>query len=163
VLNGKSVDTSMGLTPTGGLVMSTRTGDLDPGVLIYLMRKEKFGADELEEFVNHECGLAGFSDGESDMQKLLARAAKNDSAAELAIAAFCVTVRKYVGAYAALMGGLDLLVFTGGIGEHSEEIRRQICDGVDFLNVSAPGGVRVMPSQEEVQIARHCRRLLAQE
>jgi acetate kinase len=152
----------MGLTPTGGVPMSTRTGDLDPGVLLYLMRTERLDADALEDMLNRDCGLAGFSDGESDMQLLLARSGKNDHAAELAVAAFCGAVRKCIGAYAALMGGIDLLVFTGGIGEHSEEIRRRVCQGLEFigLRLDDRSRVKVMRSDEEGQIARQCRALM---
>jgi acetate kinase len=123
--------------------------------------------DELDDLVNRCSGLAGFSGGESDMQALLSRAANNDNAAELAIAAFCTSVRKHIGAYAALMGGIDLLVFTGGIGEHSPEIRGRICKGLEFLSLNSAdsknGRVRVMPSDEEGQIARHCRAFLAKQ
>jgi acetate kinase len=154
LVDGKSIDTSMGLTPTGGVPMGTRSGDLDPGVLLYILRTEKLSADKLEQLLNHDCGLAGFSNGESDMQALLKR---KDAAAKLAIAAFTTAVRKYIGAYAALMGGIDLLVFTGGIGENSEEIRRLSSDGLDFL----VGEVRVVKTQEDRQIARHARALLA--
>jgi acetate kinase len=161
VLDGKSIDTSMGLTPTGGVPMSTRAGDLDPGVLLYLMRTDHMDSNALEELLNRHSGLAGLSDGESDMQALLERANKNDPAAELAIAAFCTAVRKFIGAYAALMGGIDLLVFTGGIGEHSAEIRHRICEGLEFIGLNPAhagnGRVKVMPSDEERQIARHCR------
>src|SRR5262249_5647611 len=126
VRDGRSIDTSMGLTPTGGVGMSTRTGDLDPGVLLYLMRTEKLDPDALEDLLNRQSGLAGLSCGESDMQALLTRADQHDPSAELAIAVFCNGVRKTIGAYAALLGGIDLLVFTGGIGEHSKRIRLEI-------------------------------------
>ena len=164
VLEGKSIDTSMGLTPTGGVPMGTRSGDLDPGVLLYMMRTEPLDADRLEALLNHECGLAGFSDGENDMQVLLQRAQSGDAAAELAIAAFTTAVRKYIGAYAALMGGIDLLIFTGGIGEHSEITRRRICAGLEFvgIDVGSGGRVKAMKTEEDRQIARHTRRLLAQ-
>jgi acetate kinase len=154
----------MGLTPTGGVPMSTRTGDLDPGVLLYIMRVEHLDVDGLDNLVNRRSGLSGFSGGESNMQALLVRAANRDNAAELAVSAFCTAVRKYIGAYAASMGGIDLLVFTGGIGEHSPEIRGRICKGLEFLGLngadSKNGRVRVMLSDEEGQIARHCRKLL---
>lgn len=161
VLNGKSIDTSMGLTPTGGIPMGTRSGDLDPGVLVYLLRNEHLSADELEQFLNHQCGLFAFSNGESDMQALLQRESAGDPAATLAIDAFCTSIRKYIGSYAALMGGLDLLVFTGGIGQHSEVIRTRVCNGLSFLGL-APGSNKVvaLPSQEELEIARHVRVLL---
>jgi acetate kinase len=115
--DGQSIDTSMGLTPTGGVPMGTRSGDLDPGVLLYLMRAEGLDADALETLLNRHSGLAGFSDGESDMQALVARSAAGDADASLALDAFAAAVRKYIGAYTALLGGIDLLVFTGGIGD----------------------------------------------
>jgi acetate kinase len=162
--NGKSIDTSMGLTPTGGVPMGTRSGDLDPGVLLYLMRAESLDADGLEKMLNHECGLAGISGHDSDMQVLARQSKEGDAAARLAVDTFCTAVRKYVGAYAALLGGIDLLVFTGGIGEHSEEVRRQVCDGLQFMGVAADGKgsrkVTVMKTEEEKQMARHCRALL---
>jgi len=161
VLNGKSVDTSMGLTPTGGIPMSTRTGDLDPGVLIYLLRNENLTADQLEQLLNHQCGLFAFSNGESDMQALLTREASGDATAALAIDAFTTAARKSIGAYAALLGGLDLLVFTGGIGQHSTAIRNRICRNLAFLGLDSesPNSQKVLalPSQEELQIARHVR------
>ncbi|MBV8205754.1 MAG: acetate/propionate family kinase [Acidobacteria bacterium] len=163
VLDGRSIDTSMGLTPAGGVPMSTRTGDLDPGVVLYLMRNQQMGADALEQMLNRESGLCGISEGEGDMQALLARAAGGDARAALAVEAFCIAVRKFVAGYAALMGGLDLLVFTGGIGENSADIRRRICGALRFmgLHLEGPGGrVRVVGSDEEGQIARHCRAFL---
>ena len=164
VRDGKSIDTTMGLTPTGGIPMSTRSGDLDPGVLLYLLRSEHLEAGGLEDLLDRHCGLAGYSGGESDMQALLARAAGKDEAAELAVNAFCTAVAKTVGAYAALLGGLDLLVFTGGIGEHSAEVRSRVCANLGFLGIdphATDGGrVRVLETGEDAQIARHCRRLL---
>lgn len=161
--DGISVDTSMGLTPTGGVPMGTRCGDLDPGVLLYLMRVEKLDADALETLLNRQSGLAGYADGESDMQTLEKRAAAGDANASLALDAFATAVRKTIGAYAALLGGIDLLVFTGGIGEHSEEIRKRVCEGLSFLGLSegdSTGRVRAIHTEEEKQIARHCRALL---
>lgn len=161
--DGRSVDTSMGLTPTGGLPMGTRSGDLDPGVLLYLMRAEQLGADALETLLNRESGVAGFTQGESDMQVLLRRSADGDQDAALAVDVFATAVRKYVGAYAALLGGIDLLVFAGGIGEHSAEVRRRVCSGLQFLGLDvddSAGKVRVLHTEEELQIARHCRALL---
>jgi acetate kinase len=154
VLCGESRDTSMGLSPTGGVPMSLRTGDLDPAVLLYLMRTEQLSADAIETMVNHECGLFALSNGESDMQALLAR---KDKDAALAIDVFVMGVRKAIGGYAAVLGGIDLLVFTGGIGEHAGEIRRRILDGFGFMQMPR---VAVLPAEEEVQIARHCVRLL---
>jgi len=156
VVAGKSIDTSMGLTPTGGIPMGTRSGDLDPGVLLYLMRTGRMGASRLETLLNRESGLFGLSNGESDMQALLKRAAAKDAPAELAIVAFTTAVRKYIGAYAALMGGVDLIVFTGGIGENSTEIRQRSCAGLKFLR----GKVLVLKTEEDRMIARHTRALL---
>ncbi|TDY21779.1 acetate kinase [Paraburkholderia sp. BL6665CI2N2] len=163
--DGQSIDTSMGLTPTGGVPMGTRSGDLDPGVLLYLMRVEKLDADALETLLNRQSGLAGYADGESDMQALERRAAAGDANASLALDAFATAVRKTIGGYAALLGGIDLLVFTGGIGEHSQEIRKRVCDGLAFMGLteSDPASkVRAIHTEEEKQIARHCRMLLHQ-
>jgi acetate kinase len=163
--DGKSVDTSMGLTPTGGVPMATRSGDLDPGVLLYLLRTEQLDANTLETLLNRESGLAGFTEGEGDLQALEKRSAGGDQDAELAIDVFATAVRKYVGAYAALLGGIDLLVFAGGIGEHSAEVRRRVCSGLEFLGLHADdpaGKVHTMHTEEERQIARHCRALLQQ-
>ncbi|MFM0668950.1 acetate/propionate family kinase [Paraburkholderia sediminicola] len=163
--DGKSIDTSMGLTPTGGVPMGTRSGDLDPGVLLYLMRVEKLDAGALETLLNRQSGLAGYADGESDMQALEKRAAAGDANASLALDAFATAVRKTIGGYAALLGGIDLLVFTGGIGEHSQEIRKRVCDGLAFMGLTEndpAGKVRAIHTEEEKQIARHCRALLRQ-
>ncbi|EIF34132.1 acetate kinase [Burkholderia sp. Ch1-1] len=163
--DGQSVDTSMGLTPTGGVPMGTRSGDLDPGVLLYLMRVETLDAGALETLLNRESGLAGYADGESDMQALEKRAAAGDTNASLALDAFATAVRKTIGGYAALLGGIDLLVFTGGIGEHSQEIRRRVCEGLAFMGLTEgdpAGKVRAIHTEEEKQIARHCRTLLRQ-
>jgi len=164
VLNGGSIDTSMGLTPTGGLPMSTRSGDLDPGVLLYLMRAESMNADALEALLNQRSGLSGFTDGEGDMRLLLQSFEYGEAEAVLAVDAFTTAVRKYIGAYAALMGGVDLVIFTGGIGQHSVGIRQRICDGLQFLGIDpgvADGKVEVMQTEEERQIARHSRLLLS--
>ncbi len=165
VRDGRSVDTTMGLTPTGGIPMGTRTGDLDPGVLLYLLRQEKLDAEALEVLVDKQSGLLGFC-GESDMQALLQKESEGDAGAKLAVDAFCTAVRKAIGAYAALLGGVELLVFTGGIGEHSDAIRHRVCDGLGFLGIKLDPGeqakptVRILPSGEEPQIALHCRKLL---
>jgi acetate kinase len=164
--DGRSVDTSMGMTPTGGMPMGTRSGDLDPGVLLYLMRTEHLDADKLETLLTRQSGLAGFTEGEGDMQALEKRSAAGDEDAELAVDVFATAVRKYVGAYAALLGGIDLLVFAGGIGEHSAEVRRRVCTGLEFLGLKADdpaGRVRVLHTEEERQIARHCRTLMQHE
>jgi acetate kinase len=159
VRNGLSVDTTMGLTPTGGIPMGTRSGDLDPGVIIYLLRNEKLGADELEDLLNHRSGLFALSSGESDVKALEERIRSNDSRATLALNVFATSVRKVIGAYAALLGGIELLVFTGGIGEHSNHIRSLAAGGLEFLGFTAEK-IQIVPAQEEPQIARHCRRMM---
>jgi acetate kinase len=177
VKDGRSVDTTMGLTPTGGIPMATRSGDLDPGVFLYLMRVKKMNADSLEQLLNHESGLAGISGGKSDMRDLESASAAGDGKAQMAIEIFCAAIRNAVAAYAAVLGGLDLLVFAGGIGEHSAPVRKRVCDGLAFLGVALDGSsnqsndsqisssaskvpIRIIPSREDQQIARHSRALL---
>jgi acetate kinase len=172
---GKSIDTSMGLTPTGGVIMGTRSGDLDPGVLVYLLREKKFDAGMLEELVDHRSGLLGISGVGSDMRQLH-EAASSNADAQLAIQMFCYSVRKQVAAMIAALDGVDLLVFTGGIGENDVEARAAICDGLSWLGLSLDAArnrlgenlisdpasrcaVQVLPSQENEQIARHTWRL----
>ncbi len=179
VKDGRSVDTSMGLTPTGGIPMATRTGDLDPGVLLYLQRTKKMDADALEKLLNHDAGLAALSGGTSDMRKLQTAAEKGDHDAALAIEVFCLSIRKVIAGYAAVLGGLDMLIFAGGIGEHSFQVRSGVCEGLRFLGVAidkdanqASKGtisaaestiqVCIVASQEDRQIARHCRDLMRQ-
>jgi acetate kinase len=157
--------------------MSTRSGDLDPGVLLYLSRARGFSLAQLDEAVNHRGGLLGISQSSADVRELLA-ARRHDPKAREAIDIFCYQIRKFIGAYAAVLGGLDLLVFTGGIGEHSAEIRAQICEGLEFLGIqvdltrNAAGEmvvspldcratVRAMATHEEAMIARQVRDLLA--
>jgi acetate kinase len=171
VKRGRSIDTSMGLTPTGGVIMGTRSGDLDPGVLVYLMREKKFDADMIEELVDRRSGLLGISGIGSDMRQLH-DAAPTDADARLAVAMFCYSARKQVAAMIAALDGLDLLVFTGGIGENDAEARAAICGGLSWLGltldedrnrsannpISGSGSrcaVHVLPSQEDEQIARH--------
>lgn len=153
IREGHSIDTTMGMTPTGGIPMATRTGDLDPGVVVYLMRTGALTADGLESLINHDSGLAGLSNSSDDMQALTAR---KDPAALLAVDVFCTAVRKAIGAYAALLGGVDMVVFTGGIGEHAQVVREQICGGLGFLKTR----FKVIETQEERQIARHCRGMM---
>jgi acetate kinase len=157
--NGVSVDTTMGLTPTGGIPMGTRSGDLDPGIFLYLLRNEKLGADELEDLLNHQSGLFALSSGESDVKALEKSIRSNDPHASLALNVFAISVRKVIGAYVALLGGVDLLVFTGGIGEHSDHVRSVAADGLEFLGLTADK-IQIVPTEEELQIARHCRRMM---
>lgn len=161
VRNRVSIDTTMCLTPTGGILMGTRSGDLDPGVLLYLLRTQGLGTDEIEDLINHRSGLFALSCGESDVKTLESRARSDDPHATLALNIFAVSVRKAIGAYIALLGGVDLLVFTGGIGEHSDYIRSAATEGLEFLSLTADK-IKIIPAQEEQQIARHCRRMMAQ-
>jgi acetate kinase len=174
LLSGVSVDTSMGLTPTGGVVMGTRSGDLDPGVLLYLLRSRGFSVTALDDAVNHRGGLLGISETSGDVRELL-EAAPRDSRADDALGVFCYQVKKVIGGYAAALGGIDALVFTGGIGEHSPEMRERICGGLEFLGIEldparnsanaaiiSTAGARVtvrrVETNEEAMIARHARR-----
>jgi len=157
--NGISIDTTMGLTPTGGIPMGTRSGDLDPGVILYLLRNEKLGADSLEDLLNHQSGLFAVSSGESDVKTLEERVRAGDTKACLALDIFAVSVRKQIGAYMALLGGVDLLVFTGGIGEHSSLIRSAATHGLDSLGLTRDK-IQIVPTQEEQQIARRCREIM---
>lgn len=176
--DGVSVDTSMGLTPTGGIPMSTRSGDLDPGILLYLLRVQELDAHKLEDLLNHRSGLAGLSGGQSDLRNLESAAQAGDAKAAFAIEVFCRSIAKTIGSYAAVLGGIDLLVFTAGIGENSALVRAQTVKDLGFLGIeldekanaenrgvtSKPGSaceVRVIPTDEDRQIARHSRRFLA--
>jgi acetate kinase len=157
--NGVSIDTTMGLTPTGGIPMGTRCGDIDPGVILYLLRSEKLDADALEDMFNHQSGLFALSSGESDVKTLEERYLRHDPQAVLALDVFSTSVRKAIGAYIALLGGIDLLVFTGGIGEHSEQVRTAASGKLESLGLTADK-IQVVPTQEEKQIARHCRTMM---
>lgn len=175
VKDGASIDTTMSFTPTGGILMGTRSGDLDPGVLLYLERERGYSVTALEKLVEVGSGLLALG-GTSDVKTLLERA-PHDERARLAIDMFCYAVRKAIAALAAALGGLELLVFTGGIGEHAAEVRAESCRGLEFLGVSlddarnrvhaavisADGArctVRVVPTDEDLVIARHARALL---
>lgn len=162
VRSGVSIDTTMGLTPTGGIPMATRSGDLDPGVLLFLLRSEHKTVNELEQMLNSQSGWSAISGGGPDMQQLLASRRRGDIQAKLGVDLYVTAIRKTIGAYAALMNGIDLLVFTGGIGQNSEEIRKLVCTGLDFLGLSERsngGRVLAIRTEEERQIARICRRL----
>jgi acetate kinase len=177
VADGRSVDTSMGLTPTGGIPMGTRSGDLDPGVVLYLARQKKLGTEALESLLNHNAGLRALSGGTSDMRDLEAAADRGDAKAKQAIEIFCYAIRKFIASYAAALEGLDMLVFTGGIGEKSAIVRAGICAPLHFMGVHIDTAsneknaatisaaqsvvrVRVIDTQEDRQIARHSRALL---
>jgi acetate kinase len=176
VQGGKSIDTSMGFTPTAGLPMSTRSGDLDPGLAPYLAQTEQITAKQYYHMVNHESGLLGVSETSSDMRDLLARETDDVRAAE-AVALFCYQAKKWIGSYAAALGGLDTLVFSAGIGENCPAIRARICEGLGFLGlelhaarnaenaplISTDAGrvaVRVIRTDEELMIARSVCRIL---
>jgi acetate kinase len=173
VANGHSVDTTMGLTPTGGIIMGTRTGDLDPGAILYLMRTTAARPDELEQLLDKQSGLRGISGISADMRDLHDSA---DPHAKLAIEMFARTAKKAIGSLATILGGLDALVFTGGIGEHDATVRAAICEHMNFLGIALDANsndaqfpaistsgsavrVLVIPSDEEAQIARHLFRL----
>jgi acetate kinase len=161
VAQGRCVDTTMAFTPTAGLVMGTRTGDLDPGLLVYLLQHKGYDAAKLAHLVNHESGLLGLSGTSSDMQQLLGLR-ETDARAALAVDVFCMQARKWVGALAAVLGGIDSLVFTGGIGEHAAAVRKDICAGLAHLGVPAQGEtggctVHVVHTDEERMIARRTR------
>ena len=173
---GKSIDTSMGFTPTAGLVMSTRSGDLDPGLAPYLARTEQLTTKQFYEMVNHESGLFGVSEISPDMRDLLAQEAADVRAAE-AVALFCYQAKKWLGAFGAALGGLDTLVFSAGIGENCPSIRTRICEGLGFLGIelnttrnaanaevistdTSPATVRVIRTDEELMIARSVCRIL---
>jgi acetate kinase len=157
--NGISIDTTMGLTPTGGIPMGTRSGDLDPGVVLYILRNDKLDPGKLEDLLNHQSGLFALSSGENDVKTLEERARSKNAKAGLALDIFATSVRKAIGAYMALLGGVDLLVFTGGIGEHSDRIRSAATLGLEALGLTADK-IQIVPTQEELQIARHCRKLI---
>jgi acetate kinase len=178
VHHGIGIDTTMGLTPTGGLVMSTRTGALDPGVLLYLIESRGLTPTDLSRLVSKEGGLLGVSGSSADMQELLAREAADSRAAE-AVALFCYQARKFLGALVAALGGVDTLVFTAGIGQHAAVIRARICDNSEYMGMlldpeqnaaHAPiissdesrVTVRVIPTDEELMIARHTSRVIAE-
>lgn len=178
IRDGRSVDTSMGYTPLEGLVMSSRCGDVDPGVLVRLL-EHGLRPDALDRGLNRESGLLALSGASSDMRELLRHEAEGHEGARLAIETFCYRARKYIGAYAAALGGLDAVVFGGGIGEHAPEIRARICSDMEWCGVavdvdanrgaigretriSRPGGVGVyvVPVNEELLIAEDVKRML---
>ncbi|MEO8097597.1 MAG: acetate/propionate family kinase [Acidobacteriota bacterium] len=179
VRDGNSIDTSMGFTPSSGLMMSTRTGDLDPGLIYYLARTEHMTAAQFHRMVNHESGLLGVSKVGSDMRDLLSKEAANPRVAE-AVGLYCYQAKKWIGSFAAALGGLDTLVFAGGVGENAPTVRTRICEGLGFLGVelsklrnakaadiistdSSCATVRVIRTDEELMIARSVCRILGHE
>jgi acetate kinase len=179
VREGKSIDTSMGFTPTAGLPMSTRSGDLDPGLVWFLDRSEKISPEQFHEMVNRRSGLLGVSELSGDVRDLLSRESGDIRAAE-ALALFCYQAKKWIGAFAAALGGLDTLVFSGGIGENSPPVRARICAGLGFLGLrldesrnaanaavisaaDSPVAVRVIHTDEEAIIARATYRVLSEQ
>jgi acetate kinase len=176
VRDGQPLDTTMGFTPTGGFLMGTRSGDLDPGILLYLLNEKHYDARQLEQLVNHEAGLLGVSGISPDMKTLLEQRDGDPHAAQ-AVEMFCYHLRKHLGALTAVLGGLDTLVFTGGIGERAAPVRWEVCRGLEYLGIhldpqrnvlpadpiSAPHSsctVRVIPTDEDLMIARHTRALI---
>ncbi len=176
VRGGRCIDTSMAFTPAAGIPMGTRSGDLDPGLIDYLVHTTAMSVEEFSRMVHLESGLLGISETSSDMQRLLEMQATDARAAE-AVDIFCYQVRKWIGAYAAALGGIDTLVFVGGIGERSAEIRRRVCEGLGFLGIEIDGKlneggaalistglrpvkVRVMATDEEQMIARDVMKVL---
>ncbi|HET6328943.1 MAG TPA: acetate/propionate family kinase [Planctomycetaceae bacterium] len=176
VHEGRPIDTTMSFTPAAGLVMATRCGDIDPGFLIYLMRTQGAGPDAIDELINSQSGLLGISETSPDMRDLLEKE-KDDPRAADAVSIFCYQAKKWIGALAAALGGLDQLVFSGGIGEHAPPVRARICEGLEFLGIrinaarnqqnaavisleQAPVVVRVIPTDEELVIARSVLSLL---
>ena len=176
VRDGKSIDTSMSFTPTAGLVMSTRSGDLDPSLFPYFARTEQMTAKQFSVMVNHNSGLLGVSETSSDMRDLLAREGHDIRAAE-AVALFCYQAKKWIGAFAAALGGVDTFVFAGGIGENAPLVRARICDGLGFLGIelsesrnaetagvistdASRATVRVIRTDEDLMIARSVRRII---
>ncbi len=175
IADGVSVDTTMGLTPTGGIVMGTRSGDLDPGVLLHILRTSGSGVDELEKLLDKESGLLGISGLSSDMRRL--HEAGDNAQAKLAIDLFSRSAKKAIAGFIAILEGLDLLIFTGGIGEHDAVVREKICRSLEPLGIVLDGSanagnresisakessvrVKIVPAEEEAQIARHTYRLL---
>lgn len=176
VRNGRSIDTSMGFTPSGGLPMGTRSGDLDPGVVEFMMQHEQLTTEQIKHLINHESGLLGVSETSSDMRDLIKLESTDNRAAE-AVELFCYQVKKYIGAYAAALAGLNTLVFTGGIGENAATVRARICNGLEFLGIEIEENnnvnnaeiistktshvvVRVMQTDEELMIAETVCRVL---
>jgi acetate kinase len=184
VLYGKSIDTSMGFTPLEGLVMGTRCGDIDPALVLYLMHALALTPEEMDDLLNTKSGMLGLTGLSHDMREIEEQAQKGSARAELALDIYCRRIQKYIGAYAAEMGGVDAIAFTGGVGENSHVVRRKVCQGLKFLGIhydekanmqhvpwvdakpssphisSGPTKVMVIPTNEELVIARDTRDIL---
>jgi acetate kinase len=156
---GRSVDTSMGFTPLEGLIMGTRCGDIDPALVTYIMKKKKLAPCGMDEILNKSSGLKGISGVSNDMRQLYAAAKMGNKRAKLAMDIFVYRIKKYIGAYAAIMGGADAVVFTAGIGEHQANIRKAICRGI-FLHFKRKPRILVIPTDEELMIARQTYHLI---
>jgi acetate kinase len=176
VRGGKCLDTTMGFTPTGGLVMGTRPGDIDPGLLVYLMRVEKLSPDEMDEFISRKCGLLGISETSYDMRDLLKYRTQDERASD-AVEIFCYQAKKFLAALSAILGGLDTLVFSGGIGENSSDVRSMICSDLSYMGLAVDGSrnstnaavisrddsrvtIRVIATDEEQVIAQAVQKFL---
>ncbi|MCE5301267.1 MAG: acetate kinase [Spirochaetia bacterium] len=179
VKNGQSVDTSMGMTPLEGLVMGTRTGDMDPAVVTFLMKKEHLSPDEMDNLMNKKSGLKGISGISNDLREIMAAAEQGNSRAKFAIDIYCYRITKYIGSYAAAMGGVDIIVFTGGIGENAANVREKVLAPLKFMGISVSdiknkskekekiisnGKVKVMvvPTNEELMIAMKTRYVVSE-
>lgn len=156
---GLSIDTSMGFTPLEGLIMGTRSGDIDPALVTYIMRKEKLNTTQIDNILNKSSGLTGISGISNDMRELENRARMQDERARLAIEMFIYRIKKYIGAYTTIMSGCDALVFTAGIGEHQKRIRERICRGL-FSHLKKEPKILVIPTDEELMIARQAYKLI---
>ena len=182
IAGGRSIDTSMGMTPLEGLVMGTRSGDLDIGAALHVARREGWTPEQLEQALTRDSGLKGLC-GDSDMRSILARCQQGDSRAQLALSVYCYRIRKYIGAYVAALGGLDALIFTGGVGENAAPVRTDVCEGLTALGIAidctknalpsevgpraieaqeSTVAVLVIPSHEDLEIARQAADFLAQ-
>ncbi|MFH1069180.1 MAG: acetate kinase, partial [Candidatus Glassbacteria bacterium] len=177
---GRSVDTSMGLTPLEGLVMGTRCGDIDPSIILHIMGREELNLSEANTLLNKHSGLQGLSGISSDVRDLIGEMEKGDERAKLAIDIYCYRLKKYIGAYAAAMGGLDALVFTAGVGQNSPLVRAKSCEGLEYMglaldekanletvgkeaDISRPDSrvkVFAIPTNEELVIARDTERIV---
>jgi acetate kinase len=154
VKGGKCLDTTMGFTPLEGLLMGTRSGDIDCSAVLYLMRQENISIDEMDEMLNTKSGLKGLSGNSNDMEKILEGASSKEEMSQTALEIFCYRIKKYIGAYTAAMGGLDVLVFTAGIGENSATVRTKSCDGLDFLGIELDHYENTQAKGEEKLISK---------